>query len=652
MQDICVVGRKIPVHKHGTLIIGSGCAGFNAADTLYDLGVTDIAIVTEGVNLGTSRNTGSDKQTYYKMSVESGHPDSVDHMAQALFEGIGVHGDTAWIEAANSLRSFMKLVNLGVPFPTNEYGEFVSYRTDHDTGKRATSAGPLTSKYMTEVLERQVRLKNIPIFDHTMIVELLTETGRIVGAIGLNKQKLYAENMGFEIFLAEHVILATGGPASVYANSVYPRSQLGMTGLAIRAGAVCANLQEWQYGLASVDFRWNLSGTYQQVIPRYISVDEEGQEHEFLADYFENPAKAMSLVFMKGYQWPFDSAKLSGSSVIDLIVYHEEHELGRKVYLDYRTEPKELADGFSMLSEEAYQYLKNSDALISTPIARLAKMNPKAIALYRDHGIDLYQEPLRITVAAQHNNGGVAVNQNWESSISGLYVAGEAAGTFGVYRPGGSALNSTQVGSLRAAESIRDRMLTDKSCQDVSLDVAVHIISGFISALDARKNERTLHPTIAQLRRTFAEDMSAHGAVLRDIEALETLGKRIDAELSDIDSFCKAICPADLPAWFRLRDLFVTQKAVISSICYAGRFIGTRGGSVICESAPELTSAKKIQSIKITEDIGYRGKVLHYHQSEGCSFIDVREIPKPDNWFELVWNRYNERKGYAEKKKQ
>ena len=651
MKELCVMGRTIPVHTQQTLIIGSGCAGFNAADTLYDLGVTDIAVVTEGVNLGTSRNTGSDKQTYYKMSVESGQPDSVDGMARALFEGIGVHGDTAWIEAANSLRSFMKLVNLGVPFPTNEYGEFVSYRTDHDTGKRATSAGPLTSKYMTEALERQVRLKQIPIYDHTMVVELLTENGRIIGAIGLNKQKLYDEHLGFEIFLAETVILATGGPASVYANSVYPRSQTGMTGLAIRAGAVCANLQEWQYGLASVDFRWNLSGTYQQVIPRYFSVDESGQEHEFLADYFENPAEAMSLVFMKGYQWPFDSAKLSGSSVIDLIVYHEEQELGRTVYLDYRTEPKELAEGFSLLSEEAYQYLKNSDALISTPIARLAKMNPKAIELYRAHGIDLYKEPLRITVAAQHNNGGVAVDCNWESSISGLYVAGEAAGTFGVYRPGGSALNSTQVGSLRAAESIREKLQREeKYCCEVNLESVRDEIGIWISALETRKEGKRLNPIISRLRREFAESMSTCGAVLRDVAALERLDKKIDAELAKIDSYCAEMCPADLPAWFRLRDLLVAQKAVIASVCCAGKTIGTRGGSVICKSKPDLTSAKKIQSIQISENISYRDKVLHYHQSRGCFFVPVREIPAPDNWFELVWNRYNERKGYTEKK--
>jgi succinate dehydrogenase/fumarate reductase flavoprotein subunit len=66
---ICVDGINIDVYNYNTIIVGSGAAGLNAADTLYSLGQKDIAIVTEGINMGTSRNTGSDKQTYYKLTL-------------------------------------------------------------------------------------------------------------------------------------------------------------------------------------------------------------------------------------------------------------------------------------------------------------------------------------------------------------------------------------------------------------------------------------------------------------------------------------------------------------------------------------------------------------------------------------------------------
>ena len=84
-------------------------------------------------------------------------------------------------------------------------------------------------------------------------------------------------------------------------------------------------------------------------------------------------------------------------------------------------------------------------------------MNPPAIAVYADHGIDLGREPLEIAVCAQHNNGGLRGNIWWESNIRRLFPVGEVNGTHGVYRPGGSALNSGQVGSLRAAEFIAAR---------------------------------------------------------------------------------------------------------------------------------------------------------------------------------------------------
>ena len=82
-------------------------------------------------------------------------------LAENLFAGGSVNGDTALCEAAGSVRSFMKLVNLGVPFPTNRYGEYVGYKTDHDPYRRATSCGPLTSKMMTEKLITSILQKEM-----------------------------------------------------------------------------------------------------------------------------------------------------------------------------------------------------------------------------------------------------------------------------------------------------------------------------------------------------------------------------------------------------------------------------------------------------------------------------------------------------------
>ena len=85
------------------IIIGSGAAGYAAACRLKELGAASVAVVTEDVNAGTSRNTGSDKQTYYKLGT-GGEKDSVRAMAADLFACGAADGDTALCEAALSAR--------------------------------------------------------------------------------------------------------------------------------------------------------------------------------------------------------------------------------------------------------------------------------------------------------------------------------------------------------------------------------------------------------------------------------------------------------------------------------------------------------------------------------------------------------------------
>src|SRR5512136_2306170 len=107
----------IRYYSINTLIIGSGAASLNAAVSLHSMGQKDILIATTKWGAGTSNNAGSDKQTYYKLSLCGREPDSVRDMALDLFNGRCMHGDIALCEAQGSVREFMKLVNLGVRFP-------------------------------------------------------------------------------------------------------------------------------------------------------------------------------------------------------------------------------------------------------------------------------------------------------------------------------------------------------------------------------------------------------------------------------------------------------------------------------------------------------------------------------------------------------
>ena len=227
-------------------------------------------------------------------------------------------------------------------------GEYIGYKTDHDSLRRATSVGPYTSKQMTECLERAVLAKGVPILDKTQLIKILADSGTVCGLLCLNTAAQDAADR-FTLIRCKNVIWATGGPAGMYADSVYPFSQYGATGLALEAGARGKNLTEWQYGLASV-------------APRVYSTAADGSdEREFLMDFFSDVHDMLSNLFLKGYQWPFDVRKIAdGSSIIDILVYLETCK-GRKVYLDYRTNPAGGEFSYDDLLPEAREYLTRAD---------------------------------------------------------------------------------------------------------------------------------------------------------------------------------------------------------------------------------------------------------------------------------------------------
>ncbi len=618
------------IHTYKTLVIGTGCAGYGAADCLYDRGVRDLAVITENRVAGTSRNTGSDKQTYYKMSLSGNEGDCPAFMAQTLFNGGAMDGDIALAEAATSVKAYLKLEGLGVDFPQNEYGEFVGYKTDHDPYTRASSVGPYTSKEMTEALEKSVMGKGIPVLSGYQVVKLSVKDGAVNGvyAIAVNETE---DDYGLTFFSCENVIVATGGPAIIYRDSVYPISHTGASSLLLEAGVRFANAAEWQYGIASTKFRWNLSGTYQQVLPLYYSEDAEGNRYEFLAEaYAHDPVEAVNNVFLKGYQWPFDSKKASLSSRIDLLVYHEIAVKKRRVFMDFRVNPTVIEQkGLTCISDEAYTYLERSGALQKLPIERLLAMNPKAYDLYMDHNIDLAKEPLEIAVCAQHNNGGAEVDVNYETNIKGIYAAGEVACTLGVIRPGGTALNSCQVSGIRIADHLSGKKSTPAAAEPEEQDLQQ--LRSFIEGSRAEES------TIRAFRYEMQSIMTEHFAFSRDTAAMEA---NIAVYKENLQTLCSRNTwqrLTEIPQLFKNRDMLITQLAFAQSMLYSGKAAGSRGGALVFENGSEVAEDVTYQSKKILTQ--WDGETVHLSERP------VRPLPFDRNlWFEKVWKEHLERR--------
>lgn len=646
MTESNVIFNGVSVKKIAlnTAIIGTGAAGYNAALRLSDYGVNDIAIVTEGVNMGTSRNTGSDKQTYYKMNLCADYPDSPKAMAQDFFNGKCVDGDIAYAEAALSVPCFLHLCELGVEFPVNRYGEYVGYKTDHDPRARATSVGPLTSKMMTECLEKEVNKRQIKIYDKLQIVEFIKNGDTCVGVLCLNKAS-QGENDRFVLIQAENTIIATGGPAGIYSNTVYPLGHHGASGVAFEAGVKGKNLTEWQYGLASVAPRWNVSGTYMQVLPRFVSVDEQGNEYEFLNDYFDDIGTCLSKIFRKGYEWPFDCKKvLSGSSIIDLLVFRECVMKGRRVYLDFRKNPYGLESlPYDKLDGEAREYLENAHACFGNPLERLQFMNMPAYDLYKSKGVDLETEMLEIALCAQHNNGGLDIDMWWQTNVPHLFACGEVAGSHGVYRPGGSALNAGQVGSMRCAQYIskhqKNQLVNDFD------KVAGEIVSKHIELTNSILSSED---NVSSLTDKYQRKMDEIAGPIRDASRFEELSSELSSAILSFNQVVKVNKESKLWLAYRLRDALLAERLYVSAMELYVRAGGKSRGSAIYSSENGQAPEKMEDVFRFELDNGdFNDQIfeltLKGTDVEGVS-RPVRPLPEGGGFFENVWRDYRETK--------
>ncbi len=666
-REIELDGLKLPVFSLNTVIVGSGAAGLACAVRLFremaDAGERhperQIALVTRGVGAGTSCNAGSDKQTYYKLGTHGSVADTPLDFAQTLMAGGCMHGDVALAEAENSLRCFHHLVDLGVPFPHNEGGGFVGYKTDLDPRQRGTSAGPWTSRFMAQKLLAELKRCGIPIFGDHHLLAVVTDAeggGRARGLLCADMTRQEADDHGLVLFNCANAVVAGGGPGELYEVSVYPKGQMGPYAALLEAGAAAHNLTESQFGLASLQPRWNLSGTYQQVVPRYYSTDRGGGDvREFLNPWFDSMAALATNVFLKGYQWPFDPEKIAGpgSSLIDVLVQNEMMNRGRRVFMDFRENPRatEGLEEFRIdaLGKEAVSYLVKSGAAQATPIERLAHMNQPSIDLYREMGVDLRKEPLEIGVCNQHCNGGFAVDWWWESSVPHLFVVGELAGTHGVKRPGGSALNSGQVGALRAAQRIAHVYYEhDMAAADFS-----RLARGTVARLRAQiERVKQAAPSALDCRTAGKEiqrRMSESAGMVRSVAGVGDALGAARAQWRMIREAGLRQNGGGYLAALEVREMALAQLAFLKAIgALLARRSGSRGSHLVLEPSgalphPDLGGEWRF----LPENAALRREILEITYDAGTDAFATRvaqprPVPAGEFWFENTWAEFRD----------
>ena len=433
------------------LIVGGGGAALRAAiEAIEREPSARVILATKGKlgKSGVTANACSDRMAF-QASLPSTKPRGEDNWKYHADDIYRIGGyvsdeDLAQILARNSREAFDYLDRLGIPWVKKDARPH-QFLTDGSRFARACYTGPYTANHIEEALVRKVRTTPVKVLENFMVVDLITSPSqdRVIGAFGLRRGE---ERV---LLKAKTVILATGGAGETFKINVYPE---GMTGdgyaMAYRAGAELVNMEFIQIGLSSVKTKLACSGSMMRAIPRFMNEREE----EFLSGYFPSDMTLGDIyhtIFQKGSSWPVSFEHRS--HLIDVAVYRELSS-GRKVYLDYSCNPRNLE--WEKLREAVgwYKEIKAVDLLKEkrlrmSPLSRLERINPEAVSWLKERGIDLVKGMrIEIAPAAQHFQGGVKIRDKAQASIKGLYAAGECAGAqHGANRPGGNALLDCQV---------------------------------------------------------------------------------------------------------------------------------------------------------------------------------------------------------------
>ena len=586
---ITVQGHNVPVITCGALVMGSGAAGLRAAVEAKRRGV-DVVIVSQSAWGGTSACSGSDKQTLHTANTAD-RGDNFQDMARAIRAGGAMDEDTAYIEAVGSIRAMASLQYLGLPLPQDALGGTLRYQTDHDEVGRATSCGPRTSRLMVKVLAEEAIRLAIPFFNHTTGIRVLVDRGdgaRVAGLLAIRPKAQTPDNPhGLTLFQCGALIIAAGGPGELYRDSVFPNGCFGSLGLALEAGVALVNLTESQFGIGTrrEGFPWNLSGTYVQALPYIYSVDDTGTEHNFLAQYYRSTQELASNIFRKGYQWPFHATRMLdfGSSLVDLAITRE-NQAGRRVFMDFNRNPQPVPGDqpfcLSRLDADVAAYLGNAGASQSLPIERLAHMNPLSIELYLRYKVDIRRAPLEFAVNNQHMNGGIAVDTWGRSNLAGLYAIGEAAGTHGVTRPGGAALNAGQVMGTRVGEHVAALAPTPTDTDMTTLlDHAINDIAR-VARADSPVALQTVKDQV-QAR------MSDHAGILcnaADVATALSQARALNRAIATHGiAFQRGAQVARVLQW---QQMALASEAVLAALDhYISAGGGSRGARAICDPA-------------------------------------------------------------------
>jgi len=400
------------------LVIGSGMAGLWFSHRASRQG--SVLLVT--------KKEDSESNTNYAQGGIAAAVSSDDsaqlHYEDTLRTGAGIaHPDVVKLVTESGPRLVRELASIGVPFNTYVDGS----GTEHfDLGlegghrrRRIVHAHDFTGSEIEHGLLKAVRSNpNITMLEHHFVIDMVLDAnGRCCGALALDKSSGAVERVRARVCL-----LASGGMGQAWLHTTNPPIATG-DGIAMgyRAGARIADMEFVQFHPTSL-YGHLLEGRaflISEAVRGEGAILRTGDGHAFMPGYHPDADLAPRDVVARAI---VKELKLRGG----------DHVLLDATHLD----PSRLRARFPNINETCLQL-----------------------------GIDITRQPIPVVPAAHYLCGGVQTNEWAETSVRGLYAAGECAcsGLHGANRLASNSLLEALVMADRAAEKASQEVHSLKS---------------------------------------------------------------------------------------------------------------------------------------------------------------------------------------------
>jgi succinate dehydrogenase / fumarate reductase flavoprotein subunit len=470
--------------KHDVLVIGAGLAGQRAALAAAEHGAS-VGIISK-VHPVRSHSNAAQGGINAALRAE----DSWESHAFDTIKGSDYLGDQDAIEimCQEAPGELLDLEHLGVTFHRDEEGRLGTRAFGGASAARTYYVADITGQAILHVLyEQLMKFDEVHRYEEWFTTALVQdEDGRIAGAITRN-----IRDGAIELFSAKAVILATGGNGQLYDPTT---NALICTGdgiaMAYRIGAPLMDMEMIQYHPTTLAGLGLLitEGARGEGAHLY-----NAQGERFMEKYAPNKMELASR---------------------DVVSRAEQTEIN---------EGRGFPDGTVALD------------ITVVPRKRIHEALREIVNVGRDFaGVDITREPIHIKPGNHYTMGGIRTDVDGQTSIAGLYAAGECAcvSVHGGNRLGANSLLDTLVFGRRsgkhAAEAVHGLPLRDPEYAQLKDEEA---------RIAAIVNRDGSGRRVSEIKADLGATMDRYVAVFRDEDGLHTAleaVRRLKDEATDV----------------------------------------------------------------------------------------------------------------------